>query len=118
MPNSRGGSSTSVSSCSPSFSRHDRSSFRLAGRIRAIQLNYTEAHTNLQQAIRRAPEAKVAPGFLQTAHKLSIVVELLMGEIPERRTFREPVLKKALVPYLEIVQGESRFCLSENAMWR
>ncbi|KAK4056870.1 26S proteasome non-ATPase regulatory subunit [Microbotryomycetes sp. JL221] len=75
------------------------------GRIRAIQLNYTDAHTNLQQAIRRAPEAKNAPGFLQTAHKLSIVVELLMGEIPERRIFREPVLRKALVPYLEIVQA-------------
>lgn len=38
----------------------------MIGRIRAIQLNYTEAHTNLQQAIRRAPDAKVAPGFLQT----------------------------------------------------
>ncbi|ORY92724.1 proteasome regulatory subunit C-terminal-domain-containing protein [Leucosporidium creatinivorum] len=75
------------------------------GRIRAIQLNYTSAHTSLQQAIRRAPEAKVAPGFLQTAHKLSIVVELLMGEIPERKTFREPVLRKALVPYLEIVKA-------------
>lgn len=35
------------------------------GRIRAIQLNYTEAHTHLQQAIRRAPHATVAPGFLQ-----------------------------------------------------
>ncbi|SGY46068.1 BQ5605_C001g00378 [Microbotryum silenes-dioicae] len=75
------------------------------GRIRAIQLNYTEAHTSLQQAIRRAPDAKTAPGFLQTAHKLSIVVELLMGEIPERSIFRESVLKKALVPYLEIVQA-------------
>ncbi|SCZ99235.1 BZ3500_MvSof-1268-A1-R1_Chr3-1g05895 [Microbotryum saponariae] len=75
------------------------------GRIRAIQLNYTEAHTSLQQAIRRAPDATTAPGFLQTAHKLSIVVELLMGEIPERSIFREPVLKKALVPYLEIVQA-------------
>ncbi|KAK4704920.1 26S proteasome regulatory subunit N3, partial [Phenoliferia sp. Uapishka_3] len=79
--------------------------FYYVGRIRAIQLNYTEAHTNLQQAIRRAPDAKVAPGFLQTAHKLSIVVELLMGEIPERRTFRHPVLKQALLPYLAIVQA-------------
>lgn len=80
--------------------------FSLPGRIRAIQLNYTEAHANLQQAIRRAPEAKAAPGFVQTAQKLSIVVELLMGEIPERRIFREPVLKKALIPYLEIAQGK------------
>lgn len=30
-----------------------------------------------------------------------------MGEIPERRTFRHPVLKTALLPYLEIVQGSS-----------
>lgn len=28
-----------------------------------------------------------------------------MGEIPERSTFRQPVLKAALQPYLEIVQG-------------
>lgn len=41
------------------------------GRIRAIQLNYTEAHSNLQQAIRRAPDPKVAPGFLQTVSSLS-----------------------------------------------
>lgn len=41
-------------------------------------------------------------------YKLFIVVELLMGEIPERSVFRQPVLKKALVPYLHIVQGEYR----------
>jgi len=29
-----------------------------------------------------------------------------MGEIPERRIFREEVLKKSLKPYLEIAQGE------------
>jgi 26S proteasome regulatory subunit N3 len=28
-----------------------------------------------------------------------------MGDIPERGVFRQPVLKKALVPYLQIVQG-------------
>lgn len=76
------------------------------GRIRAVQLSYTDAHTHLQQAIRRAPSAKLAPGFFQTVHKLFIVVELLMGDIPDRGLFREPVLRKALVPYLRIVQGE------------
>lgn len=30
-----------------------------------------------------------------------------MGDIPERGVFRQPVLKKALVPYLQIVQGRS-----------
>ncbi|CDZ97848.1 26S proteasome regulatory complex, subunit RPN3/PSMD3 [Phaffia rhodozyma] len=75
------------------------------GRIKAVQLNYTEAHAHLQQAIRRAPSAHIAPGFLQTAYKFFIVVDLLMGNIPERSTFRLPVLKTALVPYFQIVQA-------------
>ena len=75
------------------------------GRIRAVQLNYTEAHAKLQQAIRRAPGAEVAPGFYQAVHKLSVVVDLLMGEIPERSLFRHPVLEKALAGYFEIVKG-------------
>lgn len=75
------------------------------GRIRTIQLNYTEAHTHLQQAIRRAPPPLIAPGFWQTTHKLFVVVELLMGDIPDRALFRGPVLKKCLQPYFEIVQA-------------
>jgi 26S proteasome regulatory subunit N3 len=134
------------------------------GRIRAVQLNYTEAHTHLQQAIRRAPQPSslteeeekqsatttaaskgdkkgekeekedssakkddaadvpdayatlkaelkksqktpAGVGFLQTAHKYLVVVELLMGDIPERSIFRTPILKKALAPYMEIVQA-------------
>ena len=39
-------------------------------------------------------------------YKLFIIVELLMGDIPERSVFRQPVFKKALLPYLQIVQGE------------
>lgn len=75
------------------------------GRIKAVQLNYTAAHTDLQQAIRRAPPPKVAPGFYQAVHKLVIVVELLMGDIPQRSVFRHPVLEKALTGYFEIVKG-------------
>jgi 26S proteasome regulatory subunit N3 len=75
------------------------------GRIRAVQLRYTDAHTHLQQAIRRAPPAKIAPGFWQAAHKLFVVVELLMGDIPERSLFRHPVLLKALNAYFDIVKG-------------
>ncbi|KAF8343123.1 proteasome regulatory subunit C-terminal-domain-containing protein [Cantharellus anzutake] len=75
------------------------------GRIRAVQLSYSEAHTQLQQAIRRAPNSKIAPGFYQTVHKLFIVVELLMGDIPDRNLFRDPVLRKPLIPYLRIVQA-------------
>ncbi|KAF9485021.1 PCI-domain-containing protein [Pholiota conissans] len=75
------------------------------GRIRAVQLNYTEAHTNLQQAIRRAPPAKTAPGFYQAVHKYFVVVELLMGDIPDRTLFRHPVLEKALNAYFDIVKA-------------
>lgn len=74
------------------------------GRIKAVQLNYTEAHTSLQQAIRRAPPAKTAPGFYQSVHKYFVVVELLMGDIPDRSLFRHVVLDKALNAYFEIVK--------------
>ncbi|KAJ9108086.1 hypothetical protein QFC19_002551 [Naganishia cerealis] len=75
------------------------------GRIRAIQLNYSSSHECLLNAVRRAPAAHVAPGFYQTVHKFFIVVELLMGDIPERSLFRQPILRKALVPYFQIVQA-------------
>ncbi|KAF5310613.1 hypothetical protein D9619_007978 [Psilocybe cf. subviscida] len=75
------------------------------GRIKAVQLNYTDAHTHLQQAIRRAPAAKTAPGFYQAVHKYFVVVELLMGDIPDRSLFRHPVLEKPLTAYFEIVKA-------------
>ncbi|SJX63490.1 probable 26S proteasome non-ATPase regulatory subunit p58 [Sporisorium reilianum f. sp. reilianum] len=138
------------SASNPQVARYDY----YVGRIRAVQLDYTQAHVHLQQAIRRAPQvslpqessaagsdgaaaatatataavtakpavadkkdaasnkesspvgqSQTAAGFLQTAHKFLVVVELLMGEIPERSIFRTPVLRKALAPYMEIVQA-------------
>ncbi|SPO26723.1 probable 26S proteasome non-ATPase regulatory subunit p58 [Ustilago trichophora] len=129
------------SASNPQVARYDYH----VGRIRAVQLDYTQAHVHLQQAIRRAPQASLpqeaataegattatsatganakpataeekkesnpvgqsqtAAGFLQTAYKFLVVVELLMGEIPERSIFRTPVLRKALSPYMEIVQA-------------
>ncbi|KAK7471039.1 26S proteasome non-ATPase regulatory subunit [Stygiomarasmius scandens] len=83
------------------------------GRIKAVQLNYSDAHTNLQQSIRRAPPAKVAPGFYQAVHKLFVVVELLMGDIPDRSIFRHPVLEKALIGYFEIVKAVRTGSLSQ-----
>jgi 26S proteasome regulatory subunit N3 len=59
-------------------------------------------------AIRKAPQQnKAAAGFLQTVHKFFVVVELLMGDIPERGLFRQPMLEKVLAPYSQIVQGIS-----------
>ncbi|EPE03340.1 26s proteasome non-atpase regulatory subunit 3 [Ophiostoma piceae UAMH 11346] len=75
------------------------------GRIRAIQLNYTEAHEHLTAATRKAPSSPSAVGFSQTATKLLLVVELLMGDIPERAVFRQPTLEQALLPYFKLVQA-------------
>ena len=76
------------------------------GRIRAIQLRYTEAHEHLTAATRKAPSSNsAAVGFSQTATKLLLVVELLMGDIPDRATFRQPTLELALQPYFLLVQA-------------
>ena len=75
------------------------------GRIRAIQLRYTEAHEHLTAATRKAPSSPSAAGFAQTANKLLLVVELLMGDIPDRATFRLASLERALQPYLLLVQA-------------
>ncbi|KAH8101116.1 diphenol oxidase-A2 [Cristinia sonorae] len=83
------------------------------GRIKAVQLNYTAAHESLQQAIRRAPLPATAPGFYQAVHKLSVVVEMLMGDIPERGLFRHPVLERALSGYFEIVKAVRTGSLSQ-----
>ena len=75
------------------------------GRIRAIQLSYTEAHEHLVGATRKSPTTHSASGFYQAANKLLVVVELLMGDIPDRAVFRQPSLERALQPYLQLVQA-------------
>lgn len=75
------------------------------GKIKAIQLDYSGAHEQLVSAIRKAPQTPAAAGFLQAATKLNIIVELLMGDIPDRATFREPRLQKALNPYFLLVKA-------------
>jgi 26S proteasome regulatory subunit N3 len=75
------------------------------GRTRAIQLRYTEAHEHLTAATRKAPSSACALGFSQTATKLLLVVELLMGDIPDRATFRQPNMETALRPYFLLVQA-------------
>ncbi|KAG8566313.1 hypothetical protein GDO81_013184 [Engystomops pustulosus] len=73
------------------------------GRIKAIQLEYSEARRTLTNALRKAPQ-HTAVGFKQTVHKLLIVVELLLGEIPDRLQFRQHSLKRSLMPYFLLTQ--------------
>ncbi|RHZ70540.1 hypothetical protein CDV55_107018 [Aspergillus turcosus] len=75
------------------------------GRIRAIQLQYTDAHGHLIGATRKSPSSHSARGFYQASHKLLVVVELLMGDIPDRAIFRQPALERALHPYFLLVQA-------------
>lgn len=45
--------------------------------------------------------------FVTQVHKLLIVVELLLGEIPDRLQFRQPSLKRSLMPYFLLTQGKA-----------
>merc|ERR1719476_1251675 len=70
------------------------------GQIKAVQLEYSDSHSKLMQAIRKAPQApNVALGFKLAATKLAIIVDLLMGGVPDRSTFMQKEMKEQLRPY-------------------
>jgi len=76
------------------------------GRIKAVQLEYSDAHAKLTQAIRKAPQApSIGLGFKLQVTKFEIIVELLMGEIPPRSTFLNKELRDGLKPYEQITQA-------------
>lgn len=70
------------------------------GLTRAMRLDYVEAASCLTQALRKVPER--ATGFRIAATKMSLVVQLLLGEIPPRSEFLQPAMKDALAPYLQL----------------
>lgn len=74
------------------------------GRIKAARLEYSAAHKHLVQAMRKAPQT-AAVGFRQTAQKLAVTVELLLGDIPERQIFRQAALRRSLAPYFQLTQA-------------
>uniref|UniRef100_A0A1I8JES4 PCI domain-containing protein n=1 Tax=Macrostomum lignano TaxID=282301 RepID=A0A1I8JES4_9PLAT len=75
------------------------------GRIRAAQLQYSRAAQHLQQALRKAASGQRALGFRQICTKLQVVVQLLIGETPDRQAFREQGLRRPLAPYLRLTQA-------------
>lgn len=74
------------------------------GRIQAIQLEYSEAYQRLMMASRKAPQG-YAKGFTIMIIKLSILVQLLMGDIPERSLFNQIEFNSELQPYLILTQA-------------
>ena len=90
------------------------------GRIQAPQLDYTDAHTKLMQSQRKAP-ATTAVGFRVEIQKLAVLVQLLMGEVPDRSSF-EGFKGRALEPYLQLTRAVRRgdlpayrACVAEHA---
>lgn len=68
-------------------------------KISAIQLDYTTSHDYVIAAIRKAPQTDKSIGFLQSSSKLRIVIELLMGDIPELSSF-----ENFLEPYFKLTK--------------
>ncbi|KAG6554271.1 hypothetical protein Mapa_004187 [Marchantia paleacea] len=73
------------------------------GRIRTIQLEYTDSKECLLQAARKAPST--ARGFRIQCNKWAVIVRLLLGEIPERTTFMQQGMQKPLRPYFELTNA-------------
>jgi 26S proteasome regulatory subunit N3 len=82
------------------------------GRIKAIQLEYSDAQKTITNALRKAPQIS-AIGFRQTATKLLTVVDLLLGDIPERARFTQKSLEISLRPYFELCQAVRQGNLSD-----
>ncbi|KAL9187377.1 hypothetical protein ACHAXT_001480 [Thalassiosira profunda] len=78
-----------------------------SGRIQALRLEYTQAYSNLSQALRKAP-TNTGLGFRIAAQRLMVVVQLLMGEVPDRSVFFAEGMRAELTPYLEIAQAVRR----------
>lgn len=91
----------------PSFEAHSNQQYCrylfYLGKIRTIQLEYTDAKDSLLQAARKAPVA--ARGFRIQCNKWAIIVRLLLGEIPERTIFMQKGMEKALQPYFELTNA-------------
>lgn len=76
------------------------------GKVQAVHLDYTDAYQTLLQAFRKAP-ASTGFGFkLQVQHVL-IIVQLLLGEVPEKSSFhtKRPKEKRGLEPYFFLTQA-------------
>ncbi|GAB2289254.1 hypothetical protein Dimus_023559 [Dionaea muscipula] len=91
----------------PKFEAHSNLQFCrylfYLGKIRTIQLEYTDAKENLLQAARKAPAA--ARGFRIQCNKWAVIVRLLLGEIPERTIFMQKGMENALRPYFELTNA-------------
>ncbi|KAJ8530297.1 hypothetical protein K7X08_037132 [Anisodus acutangulus] len=73
------------------------------GKIKTIQLEYTDAKDSFLQAAKKGPITAV--GFQILCNKWAVIVHLLLGEIPERTVFTQKRMEKALRPYFELTNA-------------
>eukprot|EP00122_Pirum_gemmata_P012900 Pgem_evm1s12010 len=71
------------------------------GRTKAVRLEYAEAAEHMEEALRKAPQ-NAAFGFQQEVQKWLVVIQLLLGHIPDRSVFRNKIMSKSLLPYKNI----------------
>eukprot|EP01029_Cantina_marsupialis_P032312 TRINITY_DN9736_c0_g1_i1.p1 TRINITY_DN9736_c0_g1~~TRINITY_DN9736_c0_g1_i1.p1 ORF type:complete len:475 (-),score=149.81 TRINITY_DN9736_c0_g1_i1:186-1610(-) len=74
------------------------------GWIAAVQLNYTDALNKLTQALRKAPTTH-AEGFRLEITKFRSVVQLLMGDIPEKSGFIGVTEENPLYAYSQLTKA-------------
>lgn len=79
-------------------------------------MEYTDAKDCLLQASRKAPLH--AMGFRIACAKWSIIVRLLLGEIPERTTFTVEGMTYALQPYFELTNVGLVLYFTQNFPWK
>jgi 26S proteasome regulatory subunit N3 len=72
------------------------------GRVKAVRREYGESLDMLNQAIRKCPDT--AKGFKISCQKAAIVVELLLGEIPNREIFSDVLIFTNVYPYYKLIQ--------------
>jgi len=87
--------------------------FFYLGTINSVQMNYTEAFINLTNSMRKAPE-KCASDFKSNVQKLLIIVELLMGEVPDiSKIITTAQNLKSLKPYFDLIKSVKQGNLNE-----
>jgi 26S proteasome regulatory subunit N3 len=75
------------------------------GKIQAVQLDYSDAYQKLMQCTRKQTD-QIGLGFRTIVHKLVIIVQLLMGEVPERKVFDEKAdMRGPLLPYFKLTKA-------------
>lgn len=90
------------------------------GFVYAIQLEYSDAYQRLNMSLRKAPQSEYGENFTLNIKKLLILVQLLMGDIPEKvlfskdkkasnedteNTVAERELNLKLYPYYKLTQA-------------